>query len=84
MLDTLVCMFSTYCAVPFTVESVDVVSPTGETVAYPELAYRNERISPSTANSYIGIKYFHKILMNFAIINQIIIKVNLQKQLQNH
>lgn len=50
-------MFSSHCAIPFTVESVDVVSTTGEVVTYPELAYRHERISPETANSYIGIKY---------------------------
>lgn len=48
-------MFSTHCAEPFTVESVDVVSPDGTVVQYPELGYRMETISPKMANSYIGI-----------------------------
>lgn len=56
VLDTIVCMFSGHCADPFTVEPVDVIGPDGQTsVAYPELAYRMEYISPVTANSYIGI-----------------------------
>lgn len=57
VLDTLVCMFSQHCDEPFTVEPVDVVQPDGQTVlSYPRLAYRTERISPATANSYIGIE----------------------------
>lgn len=56
VLDTLVCLFSTHCAEPFTVESVDVISADGETVRYPELAYRTERVCPKVANSYIGIE----------------------------
>lgn len=56
VLDTIVCMFSSHCAEPFTVEPVDVFGPDGQTsVAYPELAYRTEQISPAIANSYIGI-----------------------------
>lgn len=57
VLDTLVCMFSGHCADPYTVELVDVIGPDGKTtVAWPELAYRTEIISPVTANSYIGIE----------------------------
>lgn len=48
-------MFSTHCAEPFTVESVDVISADGTVVQYPELSYRIETISPKMANSYIGI-----------------------------
>ncbi|XP_055587305.1 phenylalanine--tRNA ligase beta subunit [Uranotaenia lowii] len=55
VLDTLVCMFSYYCAKQFTVEYCDVVNPNGETVQYPELVFRKESISASQANAYIGI-----------------------------
>lgn len=56
MLDTIVCMFSQHCAIPCTVESVDIILTDGTIVAYPELVYRKEKISPAIANSYIGIK----------------------------
>lgn len=55
VLDTLVCMFSVYCAKPFTVEFCDVVNPNGVTVQYPELTFRKEVISVQKANAYIGI-----------------------------
>lgn len=57
VLDSLVTTFSVYCGEKFTVEYVDVVSSTGDSVKYPELAYRIETIDPSAANSYIGTKY---------------------------
>lgn len=57
VLDTIVCMFSKYCAEPYTVEAVQVELLDGTIVCYPELEYRTETISPATANSYIGIKY---------------------------
>lgn len=56
VLDTLVCMFSVHCTKPFTVELCDVVNPSGETVQYPELAFRKEIISVEKANKSIGIK----------------------------
>jgi len=55
VLDTLVCMFSMHCSDAFTAEIVEVVAADGTSKHYPELAYRNEVISPKTANSYIGI-----------------------------
>ncbi|XP_055534627.1 phenylalanine--tRNA ligase beta subunit [Wyeomyia smithii] len=55
VLDTLVCMFSTYCSKQFTVEYCDVVNPKGEIVQYPELAFRKQVISAKAANAYIGI-----------------------------
>lgn len=55
VLDTLVCMFSSHCKRRFTVEGVDVINPNGETVQYPELAYRKENISAEKANALIGI-----------------------------
>ncbi|XP_053657918.1 phenylalanine--tRNA ligase beta subunit [Anopheles marshallii] len=55
VLDTLVCMFSTHCAKQFTVEYCDVVSASGETKQYPDLAFRKETISVSKTNAYIGL-----------------------------
>ncbi|XP_037026287.1 phenylalanine--tRNA ligase beta subunit [Bradysia coprophila] len=55
VLDTLVCMFSSHCAEPFTSEIVEVISADGTSNYYPELPYRTEVISPKLANSYIGI-----------------------------
>nr|XP_019563908.2 phenylalanine--tRNA ligase beta subunit-like [Aedes albopictus] len=56
VLDTLVCMFSAHCARPFTVEACAVVNPNGETVHYPELAFRKEIVSAEKVNALIGIK----------------------------
>lgn len=55
VLDTLVCMFSTHCAKQFTVEYCDVVSATGETTQYPDLAFRKETMSVAKTNAYIGL-----------------------------
>uniref|UniRef100_A0A182P097 Phenylalanine--tRNA ligase beta subunit n=1 Tax=Anopheles epiroticus TaxID=199890 RepID=A0A182P097_9DIPT len=55
VIDTLVCMFSVHCAKPFTVEYCDVVSPSGETKQYPDLAFRKETISVAETNAYIGL-----------------------------
>uniref|UniRef100_U5EXX1 Phenylalanine--tRNA ligase beta subunit n=1 Tax=Corethrella appendiculata TaxID=1370023 RepID=U5EXX1_9DIPT len=55
VLDTLVCLFSTHCKRKFTVEYCQVVSANGQSVQYPELAYRNENISTKKANAYVGI-----------------------------
>lgn len=55
VLDTVVTMFSTHCAEPFTVEGVEVVDHEGKSVIYPELAYRTEKISAQKINKYIGI-----------------------------
>lgn len=55
VLDTLVCMFSQYCADQYTAELVEVVYPDGKNYLYPELSYREETISASKANKLIGI-----------------------------
>ncbi|XP_065841069.1 phenylalanine--tRNA ligase beta subunit-like isoform X2 [Oscarella lobularis] len=62
VLDTLVCMFSQYCAEPFEVEAVDVVQPDGTTVQYPLLPYRTEVISTELCNKKIGISVTTKKL----------------------
>lgn len=55
VLDTIVTMFSTHCAEPFTVEGVEVVDSAGKSTIYPELGYRVEKISAKKINKYIGI-----------------------------
>ncbi|CAD7083828.1 unnamed protein product [Hermetia illucens] len=55
VLDTIVCMFSSHCAVPFIVEPCNVITTNNETVVYPTLEYRTETISPKKANAYIGV-----------------------------
>lgn len=55
VLDTIVTMFSTHCAEPFTVEGVEVIDHAGKSTIYPELAYRVEKISAQKINKYIGI-----------------------------
>ena len=56
VLDTLVTMFSQYCDVPFTVEPVETLLPSGETLVFPKLAARSETIDPRKANSTIGVE----------------------------
>ena len=55
VLDTLVTMFSQYCDSPFTVEPVETVLPSGETLTYPKLNYRTERVMADKVNANIGI-----------------------------
>ncbi|KAJ8935954.1 hypothetical protein NQ314_012576 [Rhamnusium bicolor] len=55
VLDTLVCMFSTYCSNKYTVEYCEVTNPSGITVLYPELEYRTEVVSVRKTNRKIGI-----------------------------
>lgn len=57
VLDSLVTQFSVHCKEQFTVEYVEVVTANGETVKYPELAYRTETITAADANNFIGIKW---------------------------
>ncbi|KAL1505979.1 hypothetical protein ABEB36_005420 [Hypothenemus hampei] len=56
VLDTLVCMFSQYCADKYTAEVVEVRYPDGTTESYPKLNYRQELIGQSAANKIIGIQ----------------------------
>ena len=56
VLDTMVAMFSEHCAVPFTVEPVDVLyEKTGEIQTTPALSTRTETASVDFVNSLIGI-----------------------------
>jgi phenylalanyl-tRNA synthetase beta chain len=57
VLDTVVAMFSEHCAVPFTVEPVDVLyEKTGEIKTTPELFTRQETAKVDFVNSLIGIQ----------------------------
>lgn len=55
VLDTIVCMFSTYCADKLSIEPCDVVQPDGTVVTYPELKVRTSVVSAKKANAAIGI-----------------------------
>ena len=55
-LNMLVCMFSEYCANPFTVEPVDVVQPDGTVNTFPNLECRTERVLVEKLNRRIGIQ----------------------------
>lgn len=56
VLDSLVTTFSVHCAKKFTIEYVEVTTPSGGKPKYPELAYRTEIIDPKAANSCVGVK----------------------------
>lgn len=77
VLDTIVCMFSTYCAEPFTVEYCDVVKPSGEIIQYPSLEYRTEIISKDVANKYVGIDVTAETLVNY--LNRMYLKTTYNK-----
>ncbi|CAK1579192.1 unnamed protein product [Parnassius mnemosyne] len=55
VLDTIVCMFSEYCANKYEVQQCKVFASDGTYQLYPKLDYREEVISIDKANNYIGI-----------------------------
>ncbi|CAG4982777.1 unnamed protein product [Parnassius apollo] len=55
VLDTIVCMFSEYCANKYEVQQCKVFASDGTYQLYPKLDYREELISIDKANNYIGI-----------------------------
>ena len=54
VLDTLVTMFSVYCAEPFIVESADVIQADGSEITYPTLKYRSETIDRQRVLNLVG------------------------------
>ncbi|XP_034187611.2 phenylalanine--tRNA ligase beta subunit isoform X1 [Osmia lignaria lignaria] len=56
VLDTIVCAFSRYCKIKYTVETVEIVYPNKKIYHYPEFNYRIEEIDCKKAIEYIGIK----------------------------
>jgi hypothetical protein len=47
-------MFSEYCDAPFEVDAAEVVTPSGEKILYPSLAYRTESINRNKVNKLVG------------------------------
>jgi len=56
VLDTMVTMFSEYCAPKFQIEAVQVTQLDGKTRAYPTLEQRFEIVETSAVNKKIGIE----------------------------
>lgn len=56
VLDTLVTMFSMYCAEPFVIEAAEVVDANGKSHMYPTLEYRTETIDADKVNKLVGIQ----------------------------
>uniref|UniRef100_A0A0N5AYP4 Phenylalanine--tRNA ligase beta subunit n=1 Tax=Syphacia muris TaxID=451379 RepID=A0A0N5AYP4_9BILA len=55
VLDTVVAIFSQYCKQPFTVEPVEVKQIDGSVIVYPELKYRQHKVSVKNINTKIGL-----------------------------
>lgn len=55
VLNTVVCMFSEYCAAPFTIEPVDVTDAFGETRTYPDLSPKEFSVASSFVNNFVGV-----------------------------
>lgn len=64
VLDTIVCAFSRYCKVKYTVEMVEIIYPDREKCYYPDLKYRNEEIDCQKATSSIGVEQTAEELAN--------------------
>lgn len=56
VLDTLVCMFSEYCADKFAVESVEVVNADSTSVVYPRLQTREKKVQVDKINGVLGTR----------------------------
>ncbi|TPX54930.1 phenylalanine---tRNA ligase [Powellomyces hirtus] len=56
VLNTMVTMFSEYCAEPFTVEPVEVINADGTSVIYPDLSPRAIESNVEYINRSIGVK----------------------------
>ena len=56
VLDTLVTMFSRYCSEAYTVEKCEVETPEGQTNVYPDLKYRQDKVSLKKINNAVGIQ----------------------------
>ena len=60
-------MFSEYCDAPFEVEAAEVVTPSGETILYPSLAYRTETINQSKVNKLVGKSFPLSIVKSMGV-----------------
>ncbi|XP_020718334.1 phenylalanine--tRNA ligase beta subunit isoform X2 [Bombus terrestris] len=64
VLDTIVCAFSQYCKIKYSVEMVEIVYPDEQVFHYPDLKYRIEEMNCEKAIKYIGIKQTAEELAN--------------------
>ena len=55
VMDTVVAMFSQYCAKPFEIEAAQVIDAEGKTHVYPTLEYRKEIVTRSQVNGLVGV-----------------------------
>ncbi|KAI8464212.1 MAG: hypothetical protein J3K34DRAFT_441251 [Monoraphidium minutum] len=55
VLNTVVSMFSEYCAVPFEVEPVEVIDSFGESHVYPDLSCREMEVELAEINGVLGL-----------------------------
>lgn len=55
VLNTMVTMFSEYCANKFEVEPIEVVSPNGESAVYPDLSSRTMKVHLSYISGALGV-----------------------------
>ncbi|KAI9002537.1 beta subunit of phenylalanyl-tRNA synthetase [Hyaloraphidium curvatum] len=56
VLNQIVCIFSEYCAQPFSIEPVDVAYPDGTVLSYPSFAPRVFRVDPAYINRTLGLR----------------------------
>lgn len=62
VLDTVVTMFAEYCSEPFTVESVEVLYPSGEKQVTPLLSARSCEAKVSDINGFLGLNLDHSTI----------------------
>ncbi|XP_076258187.1 phenylalanine--tRNA ligase beta subunit isoform X6 [Rhynchophorus ferrugineus] len=74
VLDTIVCMFSQYCKDKYKAETVQIKYSKSKSFVYPELRYRNEKVSLKKANGLVGIK------QNGADIAKLLSKMSLKSE----
>eukprot|EP00095_Tigriopus_kingsejongensis_P011859 maker-scaffold180_size281610-snap-gene-0.31 protein:Tk11859 transcript:maker-scaffold180_size281610-snap-gene-0.31-mRNA-1 annotation:"GJ10622" len=60
VLDTMVTMFSQYCAQPFDIEAAEVVNAQGQATLYPTLQYRKEVVQKSKVSGLVGVNFSSK------------------------
>jgi phenylalanyl-tRNA synthetase beta chain len=56
VLNTVVAMFSEYCAEPYTYEQVEVVDAFGQATSYPDMSPRELGVPLAYVNSYLGLE----------------------------
>ncbi|CAG8561672.1 beta subunit of phenylalanyl-tRNA synthetase [Rhizophagus irregularis] len=78
VLNTIVTMFSEYCAEPFTIEPVEVIYPDGKICTYPDLSPRFIKVKADYINACIGvmltsseiITYLNRMALSAKLVNE--------------